>query len=435
MTPTEHESTAAATESSPASYPTTFQKKTLWGAITGLSFVLIGVVAVFLVWIITRVLVFLQPVLVPLAIAGILAYLLEPIIRRLVKRGVKESRAMLYVYGCFHLLIAMLALLVLPPAIKQSLDFVNSRNFTATFSNVAKTIRQEHIVTPEELGKMPTWQQKWYKFAQAHQDSVKSVTDDVAHWWEENRQGLLAKVGKASVSSFQGVLGVMGYLIGFALIPLYLYYFLKDGASISKTWADYLPLRRSQFKTEVVETLTEINGYLIAFFRGQMLVSMVDGLLIGVLLALIGLPYGLLIGVCVALLGLLPYIGNLVCWIPAVLISVAHFSQPAEQWEIFHGKIWPYPVLVTAIFFIVQKINSFVTTPKIVGDSVGLHPLTVIFSVLFWSLLIGGFLGALLAVPLTAAIKVLFRRYIWEKRVQPRLPLAANSPTADSSPI
>ena len=69
------------------------------------------------------------------------------------------------------------------------------------------------------------------------------------------------------------------------------------------------------------------------------------------------------------------------------------------------------------IFFAVQQINSLVTTPKIVGDSVGLHPMTVIFSMLFWSLLLGGFIGALLAVPLTASVKVLFRRYIWERKI------------------
>jgi predicted PurR-regulated permease PerM len=72
-----------------------------------------------------------------------------------------------------------------------------------------------------------------------------------------------------------------------------------------------------------------------------------------------------------------------------------------------------YVGCVVAIFVVVQQINSLVTAPKIVGESVGLHPLTVIFSMLFWSLLLGGFVGALLAVPLTAAVKVLFVRYIW----------------------
>ena len=70
------------------------------------------------------------------------------------------------------------------------------------------------------------------------------------------------------------------------------------------------------------------------------------------------------------------------------------------------------------IFVVVQQINSLVTAPKIVGDSVGLHPMTVIFSMIFWTVILGGFVGALLAVPLTAAIKVLFRRFIWEKKIK-----------------
>ena len=70
------------------------------------------------------------------------------------------------------------------------------------------------------------------------------------------------------------------------------------------------------------------------------------------------------------------------------------------------------------------------TAPKIVGDSVGLHPMTVIFSMLFWSLLLGGFIGALLAVPLTAAVKVLFRRYVWERKIMD--PLPKNDPDDDS---
>jgi predicted PurR-regulated permease PerM len=82
---------------------------------------------------------------------------------------------------------------------------------------------------------------------------------------------------------------------------------------------------------------------------------------------------------------------------------------------------WVYPLIVTGIFVVVQQIDSLFVAPRIVGDAVGLHALTVIFSVLFWSLLIGGFLGALLAVPLTASIKVLFRRYIWQKRLEPRV--------------
>lgn len=127
-----------------------------------------------------------------------------------------------------------------------------------------------------------------------------------------------------------------------------------------------------------------------------------------------GLPYGLLIGVFMAILGVIPYIGNILCLIPACIIAYLHAQGTAP----FGLSPWAYVGSVVAIFVIVQQINSLVTAPKIVGDSVGLHPLTVIFSMLFWSLVLGGFIGALLAVPLTAAVKVLFRRFIWEKQLR-----------------
>ena len=99
-------------------------------------------------------------------------------------------------------------------------------------------------------------------------------------------------------------------------------------------------------------------------------------------------------------------------------------AQVAEvltnTWGWLPTQVWAYPLIVIGIFFVLQQINGLVTAPKIVGDSVGLHPVTVIFSMLFWSLLLGGLLGALLAVPLTAAVKVLFRHYIWEKRAAAR---------------
>lgn len=112
-----------------------------------------------------------------------------------------------------------------------------------------------------------------------------------------------------------------------------------------------------------------------------------------------------------AFLGIIPYIGNILCLIPACIIAYFHGAS-----EPFGLPQWGYVVGVLAIFIIVQQINSLVTAPKIVGDSVGLHPMTVIFSMLFWSLILGGFLGALLAVPMTAAVKVLFRRYVWDRQ-------------------
>jgi predicted PurR-regulated permease PerM len=115
------------------------------------------------------------------------------------------------------------------------------------------------------------------------------------------------------------------------------------------------------------------------------------------------LEFSLLIGLMVGLLGLIPYLGMMICWIPAVVIAAAQFGD------------WWHPVLVTIIFLAANNIDGMIIAPKIVGESVGLHPLTVIISVLGWSLILGGLLGALLAVPLTATLKVLLKRYFWDR--------------------
>ena len=116
-----------------------------------------------------------------------------------------------------------------------------------------------------------------------------------------------------------------------------------------------------------------------------------------------GLDFAVLIGLLVGVLGLIPYAGMLICWIPAVLIATAQFGD------------WGHPLAVTIIFVVMNQIDGLFIAPKIVGESVGLHPLTVIISVLAWSLVLGGLLGALLAVPLTATLKVLLKRYFWDK--------------------
>jgi predicted PurR-regulated permease PerM len=107
------------------------------------------------------------------------------------------------------------------------------------------------------------------------------------------------------------------------------------------------------------------------------------------------------------------------CWIPAVIIASV---QQSSHWPIpANSSWWVFPLAVTLVFVLVQKLDSFVVSPRVVGDSVGLHPMTVIASVFAWSCVFGGLLGAILAVPMTAAVKVLFQRYIWRRSVEPHL--------------
>jgi predicted PurR-regulated permease PerM len=223
-------------------------------------------------------------------------------------------------------------------------------------------------------------------------------------WLQTKLPDIAVAAGGFLQRSLGGFLGVFGFLLSLILVPIFLFFFLKEGHSISQNWSKYLPLRASPLKSEIVSLLNEINNYLINFFRGQLLVSLIDGLLIGVcLLIFVRLEFSLLIGLMVGVLGLIPYLGMMICWIPAVIIAAAQFGD------------WWHPVLVTIIFLAANNIDGMIIAPKVVGDSVGLHPLTVIISVLGWSLILGGLLGALLAVPLTATFKVLLKRYFWDR--------------------
>lgn len=206
--------------------------------------------------------------------------------------------------------------------------------------------------------------------------------------------------------SIGGFLGITGFLLSLILVPIYLFFLLNEKPRIKQHWKEYLPLRASPFRDEVADVLSEINRYVTAYFRGQLLVCLVDGILIGVILTIFpGLNFAPVIGAMVVVLTMVPYIGIIICWIPAVLIA-------AFQW----GD-WTHPIIVTLIFIIVQNLEGIFYAPRIVGNYVGLHPMTVIVSIFAWGLIIGGVIGPLLAVPLTATVKVLLGRYVWGRHL------------------
>ncbi len=418
-------------------YPTPFQQKTLWNAATGVSILVLGALLVGLIWLVGYIFGFLQPVLVPLIVAGIVAYVLDPVVVFLERRGMSRIWSVITLFLGVLVLATLLVAAILP-GIQRSRgalkDYLSSRDPASELAAklaaddatplepaLARTLHDLRIryrtgpiawllTETDELGnsvatdiRMPA-RESLDDFSRTRGGRMLVENFDVV--FRTGRNWLTAGSSK--------VLGFIGLVLGMIMVPVYLFFFLKDSASIRTHWHDYVPLKSSRFKTSLVDTLQEINGYLVSFFRGQVLVAAIDGFLVGIALTIFGLPYGLLIGVFMALLGVIPYIGNILCLIPACIIAYVH----ARGTEPFGMGPWAYVGCVVGIFVIVQQINSLVTAPKIVGDSVGLHPLTVIFSMLFWSLVLGGFVGALLAVPLTAAVKVLFRRFIWERQLR-----------------
>jgi len=247
------------------------------------------------------------------------------------------------------------------------------------------------------------------KISSAERQQLEAKADKIIPNLERYLPTLADKIWNIIKKSIGGFLGVTGFLLSLIMVPIYLFFLLKERPRIEKRWKDYLPLRASPLKDEIAAALSEINSYVIAYFRGQLLVCLVDGTLIGSILTLLGLNFAPLIGLLVVILTMIPYIGIIVCWVPAVLIA-------AFQW----GD-WTHPLIVTIIFIVVQNLEGMFYAPRIVGKSVGLHPMTVIVSIFVWGLLIGGLLGPILAVPLTATIKVLLTRYVWGPGLRERI--------------
>ena len=132
------------------------------------------------------------------------------------------------------------------------------------------------------------------------------------------------------------------------------------------------------------------------------LVALCDGVLYTIGFLIIGLPYAFLIGMVATVMTMIPFLGAIITCGGALLIGFASTGS------------WQLPAGALAVFAVVQVIEGLVISPKIMGERVGLHPLTIIIAVMVGTNLLGGVLGGVLAIPLTAALRVLMFRYVWK---------------------
>ena len=426
----------------------------MWAALSALSIVFIMVVAGAVIWVGASIISFLQPILIPVAIAAILAYLLDPLVTRMCKGGLSRTKAVGFLFVIVFLSLVALGTWIVPTISMQSTNFAKefpaytqrardrvvdlivqynrtfgpssgtrgkSASTTTNFVNwllgpapsphpqsTSSPISATPSPTPDtSIPPVETIAAAPSKISSAERQRIQADVEKLIPNVQRYLPTMMEKFWNLLKKSIGGFLGVTGFLLSLVLVPIYLFFFLKERPSIEKKWKDYLPLRASPLKDEVAEVLSQINRYIIAYFRGQLLVCLVDGVLIGSILTIYpGLNFAPLIGCVVVVLTMIPYIGIVLCWIPAVLIAAFQFGD------------WTHPLIVTAIFIIIQNLEGMFYAPRIVGSSVGLHPMTVIVSIFVWGLLIGGLLGPILAVPLTAAVKVLLSRYVWGRRLR-----------------
>ena len=381
--------------------PTEKQAKILWISLTALAIgILLALTALLLIgvaWIANA----LSSVLIPLAIAGIIAYLLDPVVDWFhKKRGMKRHNAIILVFILAILLVGGLVASIVPALVEEATKLKTEFPKQAkVFQQKVNSLVKNHTSntstnTPNNslLLNIPKWTQSVGLTNEKVGEFGVSAVSNITTWLLEQ----LKKITK-----------IFGFLAGLALVPVYVFYFLLEKRAIKSNWRDYLPIRKSKIKDEIVFVLNSINECLIVFFRSQVLVAMCVGALLTLGFLALGLEYAILLGVMAGVLGIIPYLGVALSIIPAFILSMVQFVP---------NDGWLYPILILIWFIAVQAMEGLFISPKIIGDRVGLHPLTIIVAVMIGTTLLGGIVGGVLAIPLTAALRTLMFRYVWIDR-------------------
>jgi predicted PurR-regulated permease PerM len=217
----------------------------------------------------------------------------------------------------------------------------------------------------------------------------------------------LQSVGGGALLVGRGFLRGVGAVVTWAMLPVYFAFFLMAGPGQLENLDSLFPFLKRDTRKDVVYLIHEFVNILVAFFRGQLIVAFLQGLLYAIGFSLVGLRYGFVLGIALGFLNIIPYLGSIVGL--GIALPLAFFQEGGGL-----GTL----VAVVVVFTVVQTIESYVLTPKIMGDRTGLHPMTIIVAVFFWGSALGGITGMVLAIPLTAFLVVFWRlardRYIDE---------------------
>lgn len=423
--------------------PTPTQARLLWASLTAVAFGVLVTLVVVLLWAVGLVLQRLSSVLLPLAIAGIVAYLLDPLVDRLERRGLPRARAIICVFALFTVTVGALIGSVVPQIVNET------RQLTLRIPDYVRNVQQK---VETWINHPPPRVSKWFDLsiltgrtnappAEARDpldvelapvpqtNSATNAHDRIAIFKAFDPAALqsatawlastLPKVGSWIFGQVTRVASWFGVLAGLILIPVYAFYLLLEKRGIERNWTDYLPVANSKLKNEIVFVLGSMNDCLITFFRGQVLVAICDGILYTIGFFSIGLPYAFLLGAMATILTMVPFLGAIITCITALIIAFVQFGD------------WLHPALVLGVFAVVQTLEGLVISPKIMGDRVGLHPLTIILAVMIGTTLMGGIVGGILAIPLTAALRAVMFRYIWRVRETSPFSSSRDSLTAD----
>ena len=317
----------------------------------------------FLLWL-------LRDVLLPFVTGIALAYLQTPLADRLERRGVNRTVAALLIVGGVVVAVILVGILLTPILVQQGAALV------AALPGFAERL-QALVSDPG-----PPWLRSLL-----HEGDGGKTTSDLVAQGMSYLTALLSSLwsGGRALASFISVLVIM---------PVVTFYLICDWHKMIDTLDGWVP---PQSRETVRRLAREIDAAISGFVRGQAAVCLIAGCYYALALTLIGLKFGLLIGLGAGVLTFMPYVGSLAGLLVGASVAVAQFWP---QW----GPI----AAVVGVFLLGEFVEGNVLAPKLVGEKVGLHPVWLIFALFAFGFFLG-FVGLLIAVPLAAAVAVLFR--------------------------
>lgn len=317
----------------------------------------------------------LRNALLPVFIALLLAYLLDPIVARLESRRINRSVAIF--------ILAALVVIILGGAL-TILIIQAQREVVELYHNLPDYLaRVQDKVAPlvkEYLGR---------DLPGTFQELLSELKDQVS----KIDPATLKPASKFVSQLTSKTLALIGWLLGLLIIPVFLFYFLRDWNQLKTRAKDYIPLA---YRDYLVEKFLQIDEALSAFIRGQLTVCLILGIFYSIGLVMVGVDLAVVIGMLSGLAFIVPYFGTVIGIILATIMSLL---ENGISWQLLGAWL---------VFAVVQFFESYFITPRIVGKKIGLKPVAVILAVLIGADLFG-FLGILIAVPTAAVIKVFLK--------------------------
>ncbi|MDA7916651.1 AI-2E family transporter [Opitutaceae bacterium] len=313
-------------------------------------------------------------VLWPITTAAVAALVLKPAVNLLENRF-KLSRvaSVVILYALVALAFGGFLLLIIPAIVEQLLDFI-------AFLPIAWQRASEFV-----QAQYPAW----VEIAQRHADNetIKSILTS----FTGEIQGLLGNAVPSLKAAGSGAMGVFGFVAALAIVPIYLFFFLLSRSDPTGSMHQHLTFLNEDMRNDVVFLVRNFIDIVVSFFRGQLLIGLIMGLLLTLGFWLVGLKFALVLGLTLGILNIIPYLGTIVGL--SLTLPLAFFQTDGG---------WALLALTLVVFILVQNIEGWLLTPKIMGDRTGLHPVAIIFAVFFWGAAFDGILGMILAIPLTA---------------------------------